>query len=133
LVIGFTTWPSAARLVRGQFLSLREMDYVEAARSIGAKGGRIVAQHILPNTMAPIIVSTTLRVGGAILTESGLSFLGIGVTNPASWGTLLEIGRHTMQFAIWMVTIPGTLIFITVLAFNYIGDGLRDALDPQLK
>jgi len=133
LVIGFTTWPSAARLVRGQFLSLREMDYVEAARSIGAKSGRIVSQHILPNTMAPIIVSTTLRVGGAILTESALSFLGIGVTNPASWGTLLEIGRHTMQFAIYMVTIPGTLIFITVLAFNYIGDGLRDALDPKLK
>lgn len=133
LVIGFTTWPSAARLVRGQFLSLREMDYVEAARSSGAKNSRIVFRHILPNAMAPIIVSTTLRVGGAILTESSLSFLGLGITNPPSWGSLLEAGRHTLQFAPYMVMIPGALVFITVLAYNFVGDGLRDALDPKLK
>lgn len=133
LVIGFTSWPSAARLVRGQFLSLREMDYVEAARSIGAKNSRIVTWHILPNAMAPIIVSTTLRIGGAILTESGLSFLGLGITNPPSWGSLLEAGRHTLKFAPWMTMIPGALIFVTVLCYNYVGDGLRDALDPRLK
>lgn len=133
LVIGFTTWPSAARLVRGQFLSLREMDYVEAARSVGARNSRIVMQHILPNTMAPIIVSATLRVGGAMLTESGLAFIGLGVTDPPSWGTLMEAGRHTLRFAPHMTYIPGLLIFLTVLAYNFIGDGLRDALDPKLK
>ncbi|MBT9156349.1 MAG: Glutathione transport system permease protein GsiD [Firmicutes bacterium] len=133
LVIGFTTWPSAARLVRGQFLSLREMDYVEAARSVGARNSRIVMQHILPNCMAPIIVSTTLRVGGAMLTEAGLAFIGLGVTDPPSWGSLMETGRHTLRFAPHMTYIPGLLIFATVLAYNYIGDGLRDALDPKLK
>lgn len=133
LVIGFTSWPSAARLVRGQFLSLREMDYVEAARSIGAKNSRITMWHILPNAMAPIIVSTTLRIGGAILTESSLSFLGLGITNPPSWGSLLEGGRHTLTVAPWMVMIPGALIFVTILAYNFVGDGLRDALDPRLK
>ena len=133
LVIGFTTWPSAARLVRGQFLSLREMDYVEAARSVGARNSRIVMWHILPNTMAPIIVSTTLRIGGAMLTESGLAFIGLGVTDPPSWGTLMEAGRHTLRFAPHMTLIPGVLIFLTVLAYNFIGDGLRDALDPKLK
>ena len=133
LVIGLTTWPSAARLVRGQFLSLREMDYVEAARSIGAKSSRIVVSHILPNVMAPIIVSTTLRVGWAILTESALSFIGLGITDPPSWGSLMEAGRHTLTLAPWMTMIPGALVFITVLAYNYVGDGLRDALDPKLK
>jgi peptide/nickel transport system permease protein len=133
LVIGFTTWPSAARLVRGQFLSLREMDYVEAARSIGASSSRIVLWHILPNTMAPIIVSVTLRIGGAMLTEAGLAFIGLGVTDPPSWGTLMEAGRHTLRFAPWMTMIPGALIFLTVLAYNFVGDGLRDALDPKLK
>jgi len=133
LVIGLTTWPSAARLVRGQFLALREMDYIEAARSVGARNSRIVMQHILPNTMAPIIVSTTLRVGGAMLTEAGLSFIGLGITDPPSWGSLMENGRHSLQIAPHMTIIPGLLIFITVLAYNYIGDGLRDALDPKLK
>ncbi len=133
LVIGLTTWPSAARLVRGQFLSLREMDYVEAAKSIGAKHSRVVMRHMIPNTMAPIIVSTTLRIGGAILTESSLSFIGLGATNPASWGTLLEAGRHTLTIAPWMVMYPGVLVFATVLAYNFLGDGLRDALDPRLK
>lgn len=133
LVIGLTTWPSAARLVRGQFLSLREMDYVEAAKAIGAKNSRIVLGHILPNVMAPIIVSTTLRVGGAILTESALSFIGLGITDPPSWGSLMETGRHVLLEAPWLTLIPGILVFITVLAYNFIGDGLRDALDPKLK
>jgi len=133
LVIGLTTWPSAARLVRGQFLSLREMDYVEAARAIGAKKSRIVIGHILPNVMAPIIVSTTLRVGGAILTESALSFIGLGITDPPSWGSLMETGRHVLLVAPWVTLVPGVLVFITVLAYNFVGDGLRDALDPKLK
>ena len=133
LIIGLTSWPGVARLVRGQFLSLREMDYVEAARSIGVKNSRIVFAHILPNTMAPIIVSATLRVGGAILTESALSFLGLGITNPPSWGTILEAGRNYIRQAPWICLLPGALIFLTVLAFNFVGDGLRDALDPRLK
>lgn len=131
LVIGFTSWPGLARMVRGQFLSLREQDYVESARAIGAKDSRIVFVHILLNTMAPIIVSTTLRIGGAILTESGLSFLGLGIISPPSWGTILNAGRPLLRQAPWITTFPGFFIFITVLAFNFVGDGLRDALDPR--
>lgn len=131
LVIGFTSWPGLARMVRGQFLSLREQDYVESARAIGAKDSRIVFVHILLNTMAPIIVNTTLRIGGAILTESGLSFLGLGIIDPPSWGTILNAGRPLLRRAPWITTFPGLFIFITVLAFNFVGDGLRDALDPR--
>ncbi len=133
IVIGLTSWPSLARLVRGQFLSLREMDYVVAARACGASDSRIAFWHILINAMAPIIVSATLRIGGAILTESALSFLGLGVTDPPSWGSILNTGRPVIRYAPWITTISGLLIFLTVLSFNYIGDGLRDALDPQLK
>ncbi len=133
LVIGLTSWPGLARLVRGQFLALREMDYVEAARALGAKNSRIVFRHMLLNCMAPIIVNATLRVGGAILAESSLSFLGLGITDPPSWGTILNSGRHYMRFAPWITIAPGVMIFLTVLAFNYVGDGLRDALDPHLK
>jgi len=131
VVIGATSWPGLARLVRGQFLSLREQDYVEAARAIGASNTRIVFKHILVNTMAPVIVNASLRIGGAILTESGLSFLGLGVTTPPSWGTILNAGRPLLRSAPWITTIPGLFIFVTVLAFNYVGDGLRDALDPR--
>jgi len=131
IVIGATSWPGLARLVRGQFLSLREMDYVEAAKAIGATDYRIVFTHVLLNTMAPIIVNASLRIGGAILTESGLSFLGLGVTTPPSWGTILNGGRPLLRSAPWITTIPGIFIFVTVLAFNYVGDGLRDALDPR--
>lgn len=133
LVIGLTSWPGLARMVRGQFLSLREMDYVEAARAIGAKDSRIVFWHILLNSMAPIIVSATLRIGGAILAESGLSFLGLGVVDPPSWGSILNMGRNLLRHAPWITFFPGLFIFLTVLAFNFIGDGLRDALDPKLK
>jgi len=131
IVIGATAWPGLARMVRGQFLSLREMDYVEAARAIGATDSSIVFTHILLNTMAPIIVNASLRIGGAILVESGLSFLGLGVISPPSWGTILNGGRPLLRSAPWISTIPGLFIFVTVLAFNYVGDGLRDALDPR--
>jgi peptide/nickel transport system permease protein len=134
LVIGFTSWPGLARMVRGQFLSLREQEFVTAARALGASNSRIIFKHILPNAMAPIIVSATLRIGGAILSESGLSFLGLGVPEPfPSWGSILNNGRTDLRRAPWITTFPGIFIFLTVLAFNYVGDGLRDALDPRLK
>ncbi|MBT9154931.1 MAG: Glutathione transport system permease protein GsiD [Firmicutes bacterium] len=133
LVIGLTSWPSLARTVRGQYLSLREMDFVEAARSVGVKELRIAFFHVLPNTMAPIIVGATLRVGGAILAESGLAFIGVGIVDPPSWGSILDGGRATLRQAPWITFFPGMCIFITVLAFNFVGDGLRDALDPHLK
>ncbi len=134
LVIGLTSWPGLARMVRGQFLSLREQEFVTAARALGASNSRIIFRHILPNAMAPIIVSATLRIGGAILSESGLSFLGLGVPEPfPSWGSILNTGRTNLRQAPWITTFPGIFIFLTVLAFNYVGDGLRDALDPRLK
>lgn len=133
IVIGLTSWPGLARMVRGQFLALREMDYVEAAKALGASHKRIIFRHMLLNCMAPIIVNATLRVGGAILAESGLSFLGLGVTDPPSWGSVLNSGRAHMRYAPWISLIPGLIIFLTVLSFNYIGDGLRDSLDPHLK
>lgn len=134
LVIGLTSWPGLARMVRGQILSLREQEFTEAARALGASDSRIIFRHILPNAMAPIIVSATLRIGGAILSESGLSFLGLGVPEPyPSWGSILNAGRVYLTKAPWITTLAGIFIFITVLAFNYVGDGLRDALDPRLK
>lgn len=133
LVIGLTSWPGLARLIRGQFLSLRETGYVEAAKALGAGHKRIICKHMLLNCMAPIIVNATLRVGSAILAESSLSFLGLGITDPPSWGTILNSGRHYMRNAAWITIFPGIMIFLTVLAFNYVGDGLRDALDPHLK
>jgi peptide/nickel transport system permease protein len=134
LVIGFTSWPSLARMVRGQILSLREQEFTEAARALGAGDARIIFRHILPNAMAPVIVSTTMRIGGAILSESSLSFLGLGVPEPyPSWGSILNAGRTYLLQAPWITTFPGIFIFLTVLAFNYVGDGLRDALDPRLK
>jgi peptide/nickel transport system permease protein len=134
LVIGFTSWPSMARIVRGQFLSLRQRDYTEASRALGAKDGRLIFRHILPNAAAPIIVSATLRIGGAILTESSLSFLGLGTPPPAtSWGQMLSMGRQYLRQAPWVAMWPGVAILLVVLAFNYVGDGLRDALDPKMK
>ncbi len=132
LVIAITTWPGVARLVRSSFLSLKEKEFVEAGRAAGAANARIMLRHILPNAMSPIIVAATLRVGAAIITESGLSFLGFGVQPPTpTWGNMLKNAQSEMDYAPWTAIFPGLFIFITVIAVNYIGDGLRDALDPH--
>lgn len=136
IVIGLTGWTGIARYVRAEFLSLKKRDYVEAARCIGAKNSRIIFKHILPNAMGPIIVSATMGIAGAILTESSLSYYGLGVMPPTpSWGNMLTNAQElsTMLDAPWKAFYPGILIFITVLSFNFVGDGLRDALDPRLK
>ncbi len=134
VVIGLFSWMSTARLVRAQFLSLKEKEFIIAARSVGVPGLRLVARHLLPNAFAPVIVAATLGIPGAILTESGLSFLGLGVQPPqASWGSMLENAQGWLTTAWWMWVPPGALISITVLAFNFVGDGLRDALDPFLR
>jgi peptide/nickel transport system permease protein len=132
IVIGLTSWPGLTRLVRGECLSIREREYIQAARLSGISLGRILFVHILPNVVAPILVSATLGVGGAILTESALSFLGLGVRPPmASWGNILNIGRDYLHIAWWLSFFPTCAILITVLAFNLLGEGLRDVLDPR--
>ncbi len=131
-VIGLTGWMGVARLVRAEFLSLRKRDFVLAARISGASNIRIVFSEILPNAVAPIIVSATLGIGGAILTESALSFLGIGVQPPTpSWGNMLTEGKDNLEIAWWLSVYPGLAILITVLGYNLLGEGLRDALDPR--
>ena len=132
LVVAITSWMGVARLVRASFLSLKEKEFVEAARCCGAGNRRIMLRHILPNAMSPIIVAATLRVGAAIITESGLSYLGFGVQPPTpTWGNMLKNAQSEMDYAPWTAIFPGLLIFLTVIAVNYIGDGLRDALDPR--
>jgi peptide/nickel transport system permease protein len=127
-------WTTASRLVRGQVLSLKASDYVEAARALGASDLRIMVRHLVPNAMAPIIVATTLAVGGFILAEAGLSYLGLGIQPPIpSWGNMLQRAQEYVWNAAWLAVFPGILIFMTVLSFNFLGDGLRDALDPRLK
>lgn len=134
IVIGLTSWMGVARLVRAEFLSLRERDYVPAAKALGARDGRIIFRHILPNALSPILVSATLGVAGAILVESALSFLGIGVQPPTpSWGNMLIAGKQTLGTAWWLSVFPGLAILITVLGYNLLGEGIRDALDPRLK
>lgn len=134
LVIGLTSWMGTARLVRGQFLSLREKEFIEAARCIGVPSSRIITRHLLPNTMAVIIVQATLFMSVAILIESSLSYLGLGAQPPTpSWGGMLSQGRDYMRQAPWGTIFPGLAILITVMAFNLLGDGLRDALDPHLR
>lgn len=136
IVIGITGWTGIARYVRAEFLSLKKRDFTEAARCIGAKNSRIIFKHILPNAVSPIIVAATMGIAGAILTESTLSYLGLGVQPPTpSWGNMLINAQElsTMVSAPWKAFYPGILIFITVLSFNFFGDGLRDALDPRLK
>ncbi|WP_374711514.1 ABC transporter permease [Symbiobacterium terraclitae] len=134
VVIGVTSWPGLAYIVRGQFLSLRQRDFTEASRAMGATDSRLIFRHILPNAVAPIIVSATLRIGGAILSEAGLSFLGLGAPPPSvSWGQILSVSRSFLKQGPWLMFWPGLAIFITVLAFNFVGDGIRDALDPKLK
>ena len=134
IALGIVGWTNYARLVRGQVISVKESDYVEAAHAVGAKDLRIIWKHVLPNTLAPIIVYTTMNVGGVILSEAGLSFLGIGVQPPApSWGLMLSEASNFIFNAPWMVIWPGVAIFLTVLGYNLLGDGLRDALDPRMK
>jgi peptide/nickel transport system permease protein len=134
LVIGLTSWMSTARLVRGEFLRTRSLDFVLAAQALGATTPRIVFRHLLPSAVAVIIVQSTLWLSFAILLESSLSFLGLGAQPPTpSWGGMLADGRVDMQRAWWETVFPGTAIFITVLAFNLVGDGLRDTLDPRLR
>ena len=134
IVIGVTSWMGVARLVRGQFLALNEMDYVTAARALGAKDGRMIFFHILPNAMSPVYVSAVLGVAGAILVESSLSFLGLGVQPPTpSWGSIITGGKDTIEIAWWISLFPGLAILFTVLGYNLLGEGLQDALNPRLK
>ena len=133
IIIGLTGWMGVARLVRAEVLSLRERDFVLAARAIGASDLRIMFRHIFPNAMTPVLVSATLGVAGAILTESALSFLGIGVQPPTpSWGNILTSGKDYIEFAWWLSLFPGLAILVTVLSYNLLGEGIRDALDPRL-
>ncbi len=133
LILGLLSWTSVARVVRGQFLSLKEKEFVEAARTLGIKNMRIVFRHVLPNTSTPIIVAATLLVGATIISESGLSFLGFGVQPPTpTWGNMLNASQNEMLNGHWwMAVFPGVMIFLTVISINYIGEGLRDALDPR--
>lgn len=134
IVIGITSWMGTARFVRAEFLSLRERDYVQAARALGVKDSRIIFRHILPNALAPVFVTATLDVASAILVEAGLSFLGFGAQPPMpSWGNILTEGRTYIFDAWWLTVFPGLAILITVLSFNLVGEGLRDALDPRLR
>lgn len=134
IVIGLTGWMGITRLVRADFISLKERDFVAAARVIGAGDLRIIFAHILPNAMASVLVATTLGVAGAILTESALSFLGIGVQPPTpSWGNILTAGKDNIDIAWWLSLYPGLAILITVLGYNLLGEGIRDSLDPRLR
>jgi peptide/nickel transport system permease protein len=131
-IIGGLTWMGTARLVRSQFLALREREFVEAARALGVRGPRLIVRHILPNAIGPITVSATLAVGSSILLESALSFLGFGVQPPIpTWGNLLNNASPWLSTAPWLAIAPGLCIFATVLAVNFVGDGLRDALEPR--
>jgi len=134
IVIGLTGWMGVARLVRAETLTIRERDYVLAARAAGAGAPRIIFRHIMPNAVAPVLVSATLGVAGAILTESSLSFLGLGVQPPnASWGNILMEGKEVLGIAWWLSVFPGLAILFTVLGYNLLGESLRDVLDPRLK
>ena len=130
VVIGLTSWMGVARLVRAEILSLKERDFVSAAKALGASSWRLIATHLLPNAMAPVLVSATLGVGGAILTESALSYLGLGVQPPTpSWGTMLNEGRMALGVAWWLTLCPGACILVTVLACNLLGEGIRERID----
>jgi peptide/nickel transport system permease protein len=134
MVIGLTGWTGIARLVRGEFLKLRDQDFVTACRSQGMGTSRIIFRHILPNSIAPVLVSSTFGVAAAILVESSLSFLGFGVQPPTpSWGDLLSQSRAFIDIAWWLTIFPGVAIFLTITSFNLVGEGLRDAIDPKLR
>ena len=132
IVIGLTSWMGVTRLVRAEFLSLREREFVLASATLGARDFRLIFRHLLPNSLTPVIVSSVLGVASAVLVESGLSFLGLGVQPPqASWGNILTEGKEYIQFAWWLSFFPGMAILLTVLGYNLLGEGLRDALDPR--
>jgi peptide/nickel transport system permease protein len=132
IVIGLTSWMGVTRLVRAEFLSLSDREFVMASRTLGAKDARLIFKHLLPNSLTPIIVSAVLGIASAVLMESGLSFLGLGVQAPqASWGNILTDGKEYIQFAWWLSLFPGLAILLTVLGYNLLGEGLRDALDPR--
>ena len=134
IVIGLTGWMGVGRLVRGEFLSLKERDFVAAAKALGTSDISIIFRHILPNALSPVYVSAILGIAGAILTESALSFLGLGVQPPTpSWGNILTAGKDSMEIAWWLSLFPGLAILITVLGYNLLGEGLRDILDPRLR
>jgi glutathione transport system permease protein len=134
VAVGIFSVPMFARVTRGQVLSLKQQDYVLAAQMVGAQDWRIAIHHLLPNTLAPILVIATLRIGTAILTAASLSFLGLGAQPPIpEWGAMLSDGRQYLVIAPYVATFPGLAILITVLSFNLLGDGLRDALDPRLR
>jgi peptide/nickel transport system permease protein len=134
VIIGALSWPTVARLVRASFLVLREREFAEAARAVGNGDARIIFRHLLPNAVAPIVVQATLDVANVIILESTLSYLGFGIQPPtASWGNMLANAQANLQIAWWAAVFPGVCILFTVLSINYIGDGLRDALDPNMK
>jgi peptide/nickel transport system permease protein len=132
VALGFTSWTTEARYVRGEFLRIRELDYAVAARASGARDWRIIVRHLLPNAIAPVLVSATFGVAYVILTESALSFLGLGVPLPtATWGTILTVAEQHIDYAWWLTLFPGLAIFLTVASFNIIGDRFREAIDPR--
>lgn len=131
LAIGLTGWTGTARLVRSETLSLRTRDFITASRSLGASDTRIVTRHLIPNVISSIIVITTLSIPGVILAESGLSFIGLGDPTVTSWGVVLNAGQRVLDTAWWVAVEPGIMLFLTVLAFNFLGDGIRDAFDPR--
>jgi peptide/nickel transport system permease protein len=134
IVIGLTSWMGTTRFVRAEFLSLREQDFVTAARALGINHWRIIFRHMIPNAIAPVLVSATIGIASAILTEAGLSFLGFGVPPPhATWGSILSDGKRFIFDAPWLTFTPGVAILIVVLSFNLFGEGLRDALNPKLR
>lgn len=132
LVIGLLSWMRVARLVRAGFISIKERDFIMAARALGSSSSRMVFGHLLPNSLGPIIVAATIDVSGAILTESALSYLGLGIQPPqATWGNMLRFAQDQMAVAPWTAIFPGLMIFLVSIAINFIGDGLRDAFDPR--
>ena len=134
LAIALSSWGSFARIARGQFLSLKNQEFVEAARILGYSDARIIFRHILPNSLAPLVVLTTLEVPKAIIVEATLSFLGLGIQPPLpSWGSIMSSGRSFLFHAPWITIFPGVMIILIVMGFNLLGDALRDSLDPRLR
>jgi peptide/nickel transport system permease protein len=133
IVIGLISWTGIARYVRGEFLKLKEIDYTRAAKAMGAKNIRIIVHHILPNSLAPVLVSASFSIAGAILAESALSFLGLGVQSPTpSWGNMLSEAQRYIHHAWWLALFPGIAIFLTVLSYNFLGEAIRDSFDPRM-